>query len=201
MPKFDKNKERPKIEEVTRDFGVAHAEKADAEKRMAKTRKLFFDLIEIPDDELAQQTIYYDGEDPEQHVAALYSKWKIIKQKWEPDPDADGESDGEWHILIQEDPEKKSYQFINPLDEKVYARTVAESAPQIDMERLGKENPHLWQQVTFQPPLPKRELKPLKDLDDEEKAALIKFLTPVKLTNTMVAPRKAKPEELENLES
>lgn len=169
---------------------------------MAKWRKLFFDLIEIPVTELAQQTIYIDriGDDPvdpEQYVAVLYPKWRIIKRQRFL-VDEPGET--EWKLILQEDPEKKTYQYINPYDRKVYQRTVVESAPDVDLERLRDENPLVYQSITFQPDPPPRELKSLDDLTDDQKDILKQYLLPVKLTNRMEAPRNAKPEELEGLE-
>lgn len=190
---------KPKIEDVTRAFGKAHAAKAAAEATMKKFRQLFFDLIEIPEEQLARQSIYIDrvGDtptDPEVYVATLYPKWKILsKQRFTVDEDGDTE----WKLIIQEDPEKKSYTYINPIDGLVYTHSVAESAPSVDMERLKSEDPHLWQTITFQPPLPERQLKPLDDLTEVQKDKLRNFLTPPALQHKMLSPRKPKPEELE----
>lgn len=185
-------KTKPTLEEVTRQFGEAHAEEAQAKSRMEKYRKQFFDLLKavIPKTELARQTIYYEGDDPDQHVATLYPKWHILKKEVT-------HLDGEWRILIEEDPERKSWQYINPSDGKVYRRTVKESAPQIDVSRLRDDDPKFWESITVQPPLPERELKPLSDLDEEQKDRLKEYLLPPKLTNVMEKPRKAKPEEIE----
>lgn len=191
-----KPKEKPKIEEVTQKFGKAHAEEADAKSRMEKFKKQFYDLIEIPESELARQTIYYEGNDPEQHVATLYPKWRIVEKKVR---SAHMNNEHEWKIIIQEDPEKKTYVFINPLDKKVYTRTVAESAPGVDIERLKQEAPRLWENITVQPPPPEREFKPITELTEDQKDELKRFFLPVKLTNRMEKPRPAKPEELEGI--
>jgi hypothetical protein len=187
---------KPKIEDVTRAFAVEHGVKATAEKEMAKLRKLFFDLIEIPETDLARQTIYVEAEDPEAYVAVMYPKWRIVNYKTV----AAEDEPPEWKVIIQEDPTKKTFQYVNPIDKKVYQRTVAEGAPDIDMERLKVEDMILWNAVTFRPPEPERELKPLDELTEDEREALKNYLTPGKLTNRMEAPRDAKPEELEGLE-
>lgn len=189
MPK----KPKPKIEDITRKFGERHMEKAEVEKEMAKLRKQFFDLIEIPQDKLARQTIYVEG-DPDQYVATLYPKWRIVKKEV---THIDDES--EWRVIIEEDPEKKTYVYINPKDHKVYTRTVAESAPGVDLERLKEDNLLLYESITFKPD-PPRELKPLDQLTEDQKDILKRYLTPAKLVHRMEAPRKAKPEELEGLE-
>lgn len=185
-------KPKPKIENVTQEFGLAHAEADEAKRRMEKYRKMFFDLITIPENELATQVIYVECDDPRSYVATLYPKWKIKSKKLVNPAIPD-----EWKIIIQEDPSKKTFQFINRLDGKVYQRTVAESAPDIDMDRLKEENPDIWEAITFQPPLPDRELKPLDELNEDEREVLKRYLVPVKLTNRMEKPRNAKPEELE----
>jgi hypothetical protein len=185
-------KPKPTLEQVTAEFGKAHTEEAEAKSRMEKYRKQFFDLLKaaIPKTELARQTIYYEGDDPDTHIATLYPKWKILKKEVT-------HLDGEWRILIEEDPERKSWQYINPQDGKVYRRTVKESAPSIDTVRLQEEDPGLWEAITIQPPPPERVLKPLSDLDDEQKDKLRGYLLPPKLTNVMEKPREAKAEEVE----
>lgn len=190
-------KPKPKIEEVTRAFGKAHAEESDAKRRMAKLRTQFFDLIAIPDSELAQQTIFATTEDPDRYVATLYPKWRIVTAKIIDEGSAG--QDAEWKLVIQEDPKRKTYQYINPLDRKVYARTVAESAPDIDLERLKAENPLVYESITFQPEPRPRELKALSELTDDQKEIVKAYLDPPKLTNRMESPRPAKPEELEAL--
>lgn len=193
MPK----KPKPKIEEVTRDFGIEHAIKAVAEREMAKLRKLFFNLIDIPEPKLARQTIFANTEDPDRYVATLYPKWRIVTAQVIDEGSAG--QDAEWKLVIQEDPKKKTFVFINPLDKKVYTRTVAESAPDVDLERLRQERPLVYESITFQPePLP-RELKALADMTEDQKEILKQYLDPPKLTNRMESPRPAKPEELEEL--
>jgi hypothetical protein len=183
---------KPKIENVTRRWGKAHARKEAVEAQMAKDRKLFFDLIQIPESELSRQTIYAECDDPDAYVASLYPKWRILSKKL-----VDEDIPDEWQLVIQEDPQKRNFTYINPLDGQVYTRTVAESAPAVDLERLEAENPDAYKAITFQPEPPPRELKALKDLTDDQKKILKKYLLPVKLTNRMEKPRKPKPEELE----
>jgi hypothetical protein len=183
----------PTLVSVTKAFSKAHADKADAETRMAELKVKFFGLLkhQIPRTQLAQTTVYYDGDDPEQHVATLYPKWSIVSQNYDL-------SRKEWRILIQEDVDKKPWRYVNPIDKMVYERQVRESAPAVDLDRLKKDHPSLYKQMTFQP-RPPRELKPLDKLTDRQKATLIKYLLPVKLTEAMSKPRPAKPEELEEL--
>jgi hypothetical protein len=182
---------KPKIENVTKRWGKAHARKEKVEAQMAKDRKLFFDLIEIPETELSRQTIYAECDDPDAYVASLYPKWKLLSALL-----VDEEIPDEWKLVIQEDPTKRNYTFVNPLDGQVYTRTVTESAPDVDLERIKEEDPDFYHDITFQPTVP-RELLPLKNLTDEAKEKLKKYLLPVKLTNRMEKPRKPKPEELE----
>lgn len=187
-----KKSKKPTLEEVTQLFGKAHAEESDAKTRMEKYRKQFFDLLKdaIPQSKLARRTIYYEGNDPANYVATFYPKWRIIKKEVI-------HLDGEWRIIIEEDPTKKSWTFINAKDGQVYQRTVVESAPQIDMAKLATIEPGFFESITIQPPPPPRELKPLDELSEDERERLTEYLLPPKLTNRMDKPRKAKPEELE----
>jgi hypothetical protein len=139
--------EKPDIKVVARDFGKAHKEEAEAKGRKDKYRKQFFDLIDIPEQELARKTIFAECDDPEAYVASLYPKWRILKKEFS--------RVGDWKILIQEDPEKKNFVLVNPLDGQVYQRTVAESAPDVDLDRLKAEHPSIYRSVTFQPKPPR----------------------------------------------
>lgn len=191
MPK----KPKPKIEEVTKEFGKAHAEEADAKARMEKNKKLFYDLIVFPESQLATQVIYYTGDDPETHVATFYPKWRIVKKQLWDGPDDGNDAELEWKIVLQEDPDGKTFVYKNPLDGKVYQRTVVESAPQVDLVRLEQEHPDVYKAVTFQPDPPPRQLHPLTDIDDEYKEVIRQFLLPSKLTNRMEKPKLAKDDE------
>jgi hypothetical protein len=184
-------KPKPTLEEVATKFRIAHQEAETHEAEKKKLRKLFFDLIDIPESELAQQTIFYEGENPERHVAVFYPKWRIVTKALL------DEFPAEWKIIIQEDPEKRNFLYVTE-DGWTLQRTVAESAPQVDLERLAQENPHLWQNITVQPPPPPRELKPLEDLTEDQKRELREFLTEPALKPTMQKPRKANPDELES---
>jgi hypothetical protein len=183
---------KSKIENVTKRFGRAHGTKERAEKAMAKARQEFFDLIEIPESELSRQTIYAECDNPEAYVASLYPKWRILNSKL-----VDPEIPDEWKLVIQEDPDKRNYTYVNPLDGKVYGRTVAESAPEVDLERIKAEDEKWYKAITEQPEPPPRRLVPLDRLTDEDKDRLKKYLLPVKLQNRMEKPRDPKPEELD----
>lgn len=190
-----KKKPKPKLEEVTREFGKAHEDATDAEKRKEKNKKLFFDLITFPESELATQVIYYTGDDPERHVASLYPKWRIASKRLWDGPDDGSNTELEWKLVIQEDPEKKTFVYKNPLDGKVYQRTVAESAPQPDVARLAQEHPEVWEAMTVQPDPPPRELKSLDQLTEDQRELLRDYLLPPKLTNRMEKPRLPKEDE------
>jgi hypothetical protein len=188
--------EKPDIAEVAKKFGRYHKQKSDADDQLKKFRKMFFDLIEIPETQLARQTIFAEADDPDRYVETLYPKWRIVKAE---QIGSDGEL-LEWKLIIEEDPAKKTFQYVNPLDKKVYQRTVVESAPDVDLERMKKDAPALYANVTFQPDPPPRELRPLGSFDEDELEGIRRFLLPPKLTERMESPRKAKPEELEGLE-
>ena len=188
-------KSKPKIEEVTRAFGIAHAQEASAKKEMERNKKLFYDLIVFPESELATQVIYYTGDDPDGHVASLYPKWRIAKKQLWDGPDDGSNTELEWKLVLQEDPDGKTFVYKNPLDGNVYQRTVVESAPQVDLVKLEQERPDVYKAVTFQPDPPPRELYPLSDIGDEYKEIIRQYLLPSKLTNRMEKPKLAKDEE------
>jgi hypothetical protein len=181
------------IKEVTKEFGEAHAEEARWKSTKERLRKQFFDLLRlnIPTTQLAQTTIYYDGTDPEQHVATLYPKYMIVDKRFDL-------ATKEWRILLREDIDRKSWSYVNPVDGNVYSRTVAESAPEVDLERLKADHPSIYKSVTFQPK-PARQLKPLDKLTERQKATIMRYLKPPKLQDRMEKPRKAKAEELEEI--
>jgi hypothetical protein len=180
----------PTIESISAQFGKAHEQESYWKGQMEKLRKQFFDLLKvhIKPSELARQTIFYEGDQPGHHVATLYPKWRIVTTR-----KIQGD---EWQILIEEDPEKRSYTYLNPVDQQVYQRTVVESAPQVDLDKLKADHPSIYKSVTFQPK-PPRELKSLDKLTDRQKDTLLNYLISPKLTNRMEKPRPAKPEELE----
>ncbi len=182
-------KEPETIDEVTVAFAEAHRQQEQAKSTMDGLKSKFFSMLTIPQTKLARQTVYYDGTDPEQHVATLYPKYQIISKHFDL-------GQKEWRLVIEEDPEKKTWTYFNRAAGLVFERQVRESAPAVDLARLKKEHPALYRQMTFQPK-PPRELKPLDKLDEKQKATLMRYLLPVKLTNAMSKPREPKPEEID----
>lgn len=178
-----------KISKAAAKFGKLHAELNKLNKEIEKARTEFLDEIQYESQELAQQVIFYDGKDPEHYVSVMYPKYRLLKSK--------EIGDDEWKLVLEEDPEFKSYAYVNLEDNQVYQRTIAESAPDIDIRKLREEDSELWFKVTKAPPTPDRILKNLDELTEEQRLALHKFLIPPRLSIRMMAPRKAKPEELE----
>jgi len=151
--------------------------------------------VSFKPEHLARQVIFVDNLDTEDEVrnfvAVWYPRWTIAK--------LEDKGDG-WRVIIEEDREVKSFVFINPDDQKVYQRTIVESAPDVDLVRMQEEDPALYLNITRVPDVP-RELKPLAEIQRraEDWEALQRYLLPPKLTPRMEAPRPAKPEELEGI--
>jgi len=91
--------------------------------------------------------------------------------------------------------DKESFEYVNRHDGYVYSRQMNVGSPTLDDERLQKEDPQLWEDITYIPE-PERTLRPLEDLTPEQLARIGDYLLKGKSVAKLAAPRKAKPEEL-----
>ncbi len=180
-----------KLQRIAKSFGALHAKKKHIDTELDRLKREFAESITFTDEELGRQTLWYAGSDPEAFIQTQYPKWSLVKK--------DRMDNGEWRLLIQENPLLKSFLFVNPDDKKVYQRTVAEGVPQPDLEKLREQDVELYLRVTYQPTVP-RDLRAASDISEEDWAKLSEFFLPPKLTPRMEAPRDAKPEELEGLD-
>lgn len=174
---------------ITQTLGTYHSDKARAERQLQKARTQFFDTINqaLGERRLATRLIDLPSVDPDRvegWVKLHYPGWRI--QSIRPD---------EKQLAIEEDPAFKPFTFVNPVDGKVYSRQISQGGPSVDDERLRQENPELYMRVTRLPT--ERELRPVSEMKPDDFAALEPYLIPDKLTPKLAAPRKAKPEELE----
>jgi hypothetical protein len=185
--KINKKKEPETVEEITKRYGEVHAQYDQLGKEKEELRSKFFKSIQFKEEDLARQSVWYEGRNPEAYIAATYPAWEIIKLV--------GTGDGEWKIVIREKSEVKPFVFVNPKDGLVYQRGLAESAPQPNLEKIREFDYKLYKRITFQP-IPPRELRPLNEISNEDWDAIQDFLDPAKLTPRMEKPRKAKPEEM-----
>lgn len=130
-------------------------------------------------------------------------------------------------FILQENPEFKPFTFINKKTKRVWTKQVVETAPSLDDERLMREDPDLWKEVTDIPYADviknllyesnvdryeiderletlwdayhgPRELKPLEELTSDQQARIQKYIFPGPPQVKLQAPRDAKPEELDD---
>jgi hypothetical protein len=141
------------------------------------------------------------------------------------DPSTDEE--GKWYVLLEELPQFKPYTYVNHKDSKVYRRSITKGSLQLDDVLLRERNPNLYARVTevpnrewltdllYEANVPKdeidelidsfslgtganRELKSFDAIDPEDLALLKEYMYETKPQAKLTAPRKAKPEELED---
>jgi hypothetical protein len=88
-----------------------------------------------------------------------------------------------------------TFVFVNDEDGMVYQKQVVSGPVMFDDERFEKDHPMLYHVVTHVPE-PKRELRPLEDLSDEQIAIIQDYIYEGKPVIKLAAPRKAKEDEI-----
>lgn len=188
-----------RLSDITKKLGYVHAKSKQIEKELKASRSEFFEAIDneiIENDTLARQTITFvppkgkeDAEDLITHVKRFYPGWRI----------AESGSKKNTHI-IEEDPAFKKFVYVNREDGNIYRRNVSQGGPSLDDDRLKKENPKLWERITEVRIIPEQEVRVLTDLDSlpsRDLSAIQEYLVPGPMTVKLDAPRKAKPNELD----
>lgn len=94
-----------------------------------------------------------------------------------------------FRMIDNEVGEDKPFEFVNESDGFLYSRQISQGAPSLDDEKLRKEDPELWEEITHVPE-PERVLKPLEELDPDQIAKLGNYLVPGKKMNKLAAPKK-----------
>lgn len=207
------------LDEITSDFGESHGIKKDAEAILAERKEEFYAAADkdLEGGTLARRTVEIPEwvEDPDEWVATWHPGWRI-------DPEAVLKET--WKVQIEEIPSLKKFIHINAEDGKVYIRNTVQGAPSLDDQLLMSQDPALWERVSMPDPSyallwefskwaggdiihetvaiylktqAPRILRPLEELDEETLQALQPYIAPGPLSVKMEAPRKAKPEELE----
>ena len=215
----------PSLEIITREFGLTYSAAKTTAKDLEKQKQRLFQAINkvVAKGLLAQQIIdcpeLEDGELMAEWVLKHYPGWRLKDAKCE-----------EGKLLIEEDPTLAKYRYVNAGDGYVYGRTVANSGPMLDDEKLREEDSDLWREISQVPeqisrlildtiailcPQMKitnrvklvemvcdlqqveRELIDPSKWTEEQIEKVNKYMIPGRLTLRVEAPRKAKPEELE----
>jgi hypothetical protein len=186
--------------ETTMKLGKAYKAYKNAETRKEKAKSDFFrEASEQYTDPKTRQEIILARDEDELRV--------IVQRRW---PDYDlisavktankPKSKKEAHLSIYEVNLRENlfyrpFIFVNPEDGMVYSKSRVSGSPYIDEESLQEEDPDLYNEVTR--PKTGRELIPLDQLPDATIERLKKYLYQGRPQMKLLAPRKAKPEELE----
>lgn len=94
-----------------------------------------------------------------------------------------------FRMIDNEVGEDKPFEFVNESDGFLYSRQISQGAPSLDDEKLKREDPELWEEITYVPE-PERILRPLEELDPDQIAKLGDYLVPGKKMNKLAAPKK-----------
>jgi hypothetical protein len=183
-----------RLQEVTSLLGSDYKTWKTAEKDKNTQKDKFFELATeaLEQETLATVALEIEAdsyESAEELAHSQYPRYRVIKV-------VKGD-DNLWVITMEEDPALKPFVYVNRDDKMVYQRQVVEGSPMLDDERLQEEAPELWEEITYVPE-PERKLKSFDQLSAEQLAAVQPFLYSAKPSVKLAAPRKAKPEELED---
>lgn len=133
------------IKTVTREFGKAYERANKINEKKAKLQEEFFQVAdaEIGKRRLAQQTITMPEVTTgwEKWLKLNYPGWRFVSWK----------SDNLNEMIIEEDPSFMKFTYPNPDDGFVYGRTIQQGSPSLDDERLRKERPEFWDQISAWP--------------------------------------------------
>lgn len=103
-----------------------------------------------------------------------------------------------YEVLLKENPEFRDFTYIDPDLKQVFTKKVVAGSTRLDDETLKADDPGFYEEITVLPT--ERVMKPLEDLTPEQLAKLQEYLSEGKPTVKLLAPRKAKAEELAELE-
>jgi hypothetical protein len=181
------------LKELTTDLGHHYRRWKTHEAEKEKLRKRFFEQATTHTAEKVAarsvEVIEAVGEEEALRIAQRrYNRHRVL--------DVEDNDDGTWSVIYEENPTYKDFKYVNPDDGQVYQRVIAENAPYLDDQAIQDENPELWDQITRQ--VTRRELIPLEDLSPEDLAAIQPYISVPTPQARFPAPRKAKPEELED---
>lgn len=208
---------------ITTDLGVAYKKWKSGEKEKDKAKELLWKEINAlaeaePEEKLITVEGLADEDTIENYVEREHPAWRI--DEWRKD------DDGTYEVILLLRPELKDFTFVNAEDGMVYRRQFNNGSPTLDDDLLRRQDPDLWVRISdipqyddiaelvFEAGVDHREidewiqkhwkgprtLKSLDSLDDDTLAEVQPYIHPGKPTVSLPAPRKAKPEELEEVE-
>jgi len=178
------------LSQITKGLGIAHKESKKWDKTKSEYRTKFFDAIKGQEKTLAEKIVSVKASGLAEAITEaekLYPAWTPLSAN---------ENGDNFDVRIKENAEYIPFTYVNQDDGMLYQKQVVAGAVMFDDERFKKDHPMLYHVVTYVPE-PKRELKPLEDLSDEQIALVQDYVYEGKPVIKLAAPRKAKPEELE----
>lgn len=180
------------LNDLTRRLGENYDRYKEYERAKNGLRDQFFDKVtEELSDEIAPQIVAeYETDDEEQALRQAqrqYVRHSVV---------GTARTESGYQVVLQEDPALRPFEYVNPSDGRVYRRIISEGSPILDDEAIQDEKPELWDAITEE--VTERRLKPLENLTPEQVAELQPYITMPKPQVKLAAPRKAKPEELDN---
>lgn len=189
------------LAEAVKELAKAYEEFKSAEKRLkgdAKTKKnrepglkeLFFhEATQASMVALAKKTVRIKKEtnDASGRDEALRRNpgWVAVSER------LDG---GEWVVVLEEDPNYKQFEYVDQENKLVWKKQITAGTAWIDDEKLRAADPKLWMRASE----PTRVLKDLTSLAPKDLVQIQKYIYPGVLQIKLAAPRKAKPEELDD---
>lgn len=177
------------LEEITKELGLAYSRAKEWDKMKGDYRKRFFEIANEQHTTLAEKVVNVDAESISEAIDIAqknYPSWTALSAT---------QVEKGFDVRLKENAQFKPFTFVNPNDGMVYQKQVAAGPVMFDDERFEKDHPTLYHVVTHVPE-PKRELRPLEDLSDEQIAIIQDYIYEGKPVVKLAAPRKAKEDEL-----
>lgn len=172
------------MKSLTEQFGKAYFKAKKAKTVSEDLKKKFFDLAteELQQRRLPQKTIDVpDMDTVPEFVRRYHPGWRL-------------KSFSQGVAVIERDPACIPHSYVNPTDGMLYQRGIQESGPSLDEEKLIAECPQLWKAITK----PVREVKDPSTWTPMQRKKVEPYMVPGTIIPKLIAPRPAKPEELES---
>lgn len=132
---------------ITKEFGLEYSAAKSSDKKMKQLQREFFDAATemLSQQSLARKTVEVPEGANAEWLEQHYPGWKVVSSL------RPGKEPDIWEAVLEEDPAKLAFTYVNPDDHMVYARTTAQGTPMLDDERLRDEDPELWEQISDYP--------------------------------------------------
>lgn len=177
------------LSELTKKLGSAYTEAKKWDNEKSDYRKKFFELADQSHTSLAEKVVLVEANS----LSEAIKEAEKFHSGWIPLSATQVENGFDVHL--KENPKYKPFSYANPDDGMVYQKQVVAGPVMFDDEQFEKDHPMLYHVVTHVPE-PKRELKPLDQLSDEQIAIIQDYIYEGKPTVKLAAPRKIKEDEL-----